>query len=124
MISLTFARVTVTGKWTNTAHCMRAVRRCQRKRLRADARTVCEITALTGFPTGEYDAHTMPSEPRPPAADEAGVRRGRCPTCAHPASWNGNPQRPFCSLTCRLIDLGLWLDERYVVPDEPPDDVR
>jgi endogenous inhibitor of DNA gyrase (YacG/DUF329 family) len=34
--------------------------------------------------------------------------------------WRDNPQRPFCSLTCRLIDLGRWLDERYRVP--PPDD--
>jgi endogenous inhibitor of DNA gyrase (YacG/DUF329 family) len=40
----------------------------------------------------------------------------RCPTCAKPTSWQGNSQRPFCSLTCRLIDLGGWLDERYRVP--------
>jgi endogenous inhibitor of DNA gyrase (YacG/DUF329 family) len=30
-------------------------------------------------------------------------------------AWAGNPHRPFCSLTCRLIDLGVWLDERYRV---------
>ena len=36
----------------------------------------------------------------------------------------GNPQRPFCSFTCRLIDLGLWLNEGAVVPGEAPDDVR
>jgi len=42
--------------------------------------------------------------------------------------WTGNPHRPFCGLTCRLIDLGGWLDERYRVagetlPEElPPDD--
>jgi hypothetical protein len=94
-----------------------------------------KITALTAFATGEYDAHTMPcepegmmvSEPDPSAAGEAQVpreRRGRCPTCARPTSWRGNPQRPFCSFTCRLIDLGVWLDEGYVVPGEPPDDVR
>jgi endogenous inhibitor of DNA gyrase (YacG/DUF329 family) len=34
--------------------------------------------------------------------------------------WRGNPDRPFCSLTCRLVDLGLWLDERYRIA--PPDD--
>jgi len=51
-----------------------------------------------------------------------------CPACGARAAWRGNPQRPFCSLTCRLIDLGQWLDERYRVagdplPDElPPDD--
>jgi endogenous inhibitor of DNA gyrase (YacG/DUF329 family) len=33
--------------------------------------------------------------------------------------WRGNRQRPFCSLTCRLIDLGGWLDERYrIAPSE------
>jgi endogenous inhibitor of DNA gyrase (YacG/DUF329 family) len=41
-----------------------------------------------------------------------------CPTCRAKAAWHGNPHRPFCSLTCRLLDLGLWLDERYRVPDE------
>ena len=51
-------------------------------------------------------------------------RQVRCPTCRRLSTWTGNPQRPFCSLTCRLIDLGVWLDERYVVRGEPPDDVR
>jgi endogenous inhibitor of DNA gyrase (YacG/DUF329 family) len=51
------------------------------------------------------------------AADEADrAPRGRgvsCPSCGDHAAWVGNPHRPFCSLTCRLIDLGVWLDERY-----------
>ena len=50
---------------------------------------------------------------------------GTCPTCRAPTAWHGNTHRPFCSRICRLIDLGLWLDERYWVPneaesDEPP----
>ncbi|MBM4442949.1 MAG: DNA gyrase inhibitor YacG [Candidatus Rokubacteria bacterium] len=49
-----------------------------------------------------------------PAAPAAG--RVRCPTCGAGTSWQDNPQRPFCSLTCRLIDLGGWLDERYRIP--------
>jgi endogenous inhibitor of DNA gyrase (YacG/DUF329 family) len=32
--------------------------------------------------------------------------------------WKDNPNRPFCSLSCRLIDLGIWLDERYRIPGE------
>lgn len=40
----------------------------------------------------------------------------RCPRCGAGREWTGNPHRPFCSLACRLIDLGLWLDERYRVP--------
>jgi endogenous inhibitor of DNA gyrase (YacG/DUF329 family) len=40
----------------------------------------------------------------------------RCPQCGARGAWQGNPHRPFCSLTCRLIDLGVWLDERYRIP--------
>lgn len=36
-----------------------------------------------------------------------------CPGCGRRNPWSGNPQRPFCSLECRLLDLGRWLDERY-----------
>ena len=39
-----------------------------------------------------------------------------CPTCGLEGPWHGNPARPFCSLECKLIDLGVWLDERYRVP--------
>ena len=28
---------------------------------------------------------------------------------------------PFCSERCRLLDLGNWLDERYVVPTADDD---
>ncbi len=43
-------------------------------------------------------------------------RHVHCPRCGAPCEWTGNPHRPFCSLECRLIDLGAWLDERYRVP--------
>jgi hypothetical protein len=49
--------------------------------------------------------------------------RGRdvtCPTCGGSTSWAGNPHRPFCSLSCRLIDLGVWLDERYRIAGRQP----
>jgi uncharacterized protein len=45
-----------------------------------------------------------------------------CPTCRSAAPWQGNPNRPFCSLSCRLIDLGVWLDERYRIPDDERED--
>jgi endogenous inhibitor of DNA gyrase (YacG/DUF329 family) len=44
-----------------------------------------------------------------------------CPTCQRATEWHGNAHRPFCSLSCRLIDLGVWLDERYRIPAEPRD---
>ena len=46
-------------------------------------------------------------------------RLPRCPQCQTPVRWDRNRHRPFCSLECRLIDLGLWLDERYRVEGEP-----
>ena len=60
--------------------------------------------------------------------EPAAGRQVRCPRCGNAIAWEGNPHRPFCGLTCRLIDLGRWLDERYRVagdalPEElPPDD--
>jgi uncharacterized protein len=91
------------------------------------------VPTLTRFASDEYDAREMPSDsegtmvsdPDPSAAGDVNQpqeRRGSCPTCRRPAPWRDNPQRPFCSFTCRLIDLGVWLDEGYVVTDDAPDD--
>jgi len=33
----------------------------------------------------------------------------------------GNPDRPFCSPKCRLIDLGRWAGEDYRIPGEKID---
>ena len=74
-----------------------------------------EVPRLTGFAADEYDARTMPSEREGmivAAPDQRGV------------SWQDNPQRPFCSLACRLVGLGPWPDEVYAVRTGPPDDVR
>ena len=37
----------------------------------------------------------------------------RCPMCGKPVSWKGNPNRPFCSERCKLLDLDNWLSGRY-----------
>ena len=66
-------------------------------------------------------------EAHPPAAMSAArenlrERRGTCSICGSSARWQPNPHRPFCSLTCRLVDLGVWLDEGYrILPDERRD---
>jgi endogenous inhibitor of DNA gyrase (YacG/DUF329 family) len=52
---------------------------------------------------------------RPGAAGKAPARRPKCPICGKPRA---DDYRPFCSKHCADIDLGRWLDGRYVVPGE------
>ena len=40
--------------------------------------------------------------------------RLQCPTCKKPVK-NGDPDFPFCSDRCRLIDLGKWASGEYVI---------
>ena len=42
----------------------------------------------------------------------------KCPICRHAVIWQGNPNRPFCSERCRLIDLGNWATGQYSLPAE------
>jgi uncharacterized protein len=44
------------------------------------------------------------------------MQYAQCPHCGRELTWYRNPHRPFCSLSCRLIDLGGWLDERHRIP--------
>jgi len=47
-----------------------------------------------------------------------------CPAVRTVTAWHGNANRPFCSLTCRPIGLGRWLDERYrIEPGRAEDNV-
>jgi hypothetical protein len=38
----------------------------------------------------------------------------RCPICKIPVE-RSSPEFPFCSGRCRLLDLGNWASERYVI---------
>lgn len=46
----------------------------------------------------------------------------RCPICKKEVPFEGNPDRPFCSDRCKLIDLDNWLSERYRVSSPVEDD--
>lgn len=50
----------------------------------------------------------------------------RCPICRKPVD-PAAELAPFCSERCKLIDLGNWASERYVIStpslEEVPDDV-
>ena len=41
-----------------------------------------------------------------------------CPRCATHTAWQDNPNKPFCSARCKLIDLGAWANEDYKVAAE------
>ena len=45
-----------------------------------------------------------------------------CPICKEPVvlDKDKNPYLPFCSERCRTIDLGAWLDEKYVIESDEP----
>jgi endogenous inhibitor of DNA gyrase (YacG/DUF329 family) len=51
----------------------------------------------------------------------------KCPICKKEVALT-NPEMPFCSERCRLIDLGNWASEKYVIAtplspgDKEPDD--
>lgn len=50
-----------------------------------------------------------------------------CPTCTQKVAWIPEESyRPFCSERCKLIDLGEWATEGYVIPekDSNPDQVE
>jgi len=58
----------------------------------------------------------------------------QCPICRRPTDSETDADFPFCSERCRLVDLGNWASEKYVVSspvfeeeesgDEPPDPPR
>jgi endogenous inhibitor of DNA gyrase (YacG/DUF329 family) len=49
----------------------------------------------------------------------------KCPICKKETKL-GDPEFPFCTERCRLLDLGNWASEKYVIstpvrPEELPD---
>ena len=40
-----------------------------------------------------------------------------CPICKRPTDSDRDAEFPFCSERCRLLDLGAWASEKYVVSD-------
>lgn len=44
----------------------------------------------------------------------------KCPTCGRETEYAPtNPWRPFCSERCKLIDLGAWANDEYLIEGEP-----
>jgi uncharacterized protein len=38
-----------------------------------------------------------------------------CPICKKPTDSEANADFPFCSERCKLLDLGNWASEKYVI---------
>jgi len=41
--------------------------------------------------------------------------KASCPICKKPTDSDAHTEFPFCSERCRLLDLGNWASERYVI---------
>jgi endogenous inhibitor of DNA gyrase (YacG/DUF329 family) len=46
----------------------------------------------------------------------------RCPICSKPTDSEASPEFPFCSERCKLLDLGNWSSEKYVISEPAIDD--
>lgn len=44
----------------------------------------------------------------------------KCPICGRETEYStANPYRPFCSERCKMIDLGAWANDEYLIEGEP-----
>jgi hypothetical protein len=41
----------------------------------------------------------------------------QCPICRKPTDSQSNSDFPFCSERCKLLDLGAWASEKYVISE-------
>jgi endogenous inhibitor of DNA gyrase (YacG/DUF329 family) len=41
----------------------------------------------------------------------------QCPICRRPTDSDKDADFPFCSERCKLLDLGAWASEKYVVTE-------
>lgn len=47
----------------------------------------------------------------------------KCPICKKTVEVRkNNPFLPFCSERCKMVDLGKWLDGKYVIVEDPESD--
>lgn len=46
----------------------------------------------------------------------------KCPYCNNDTTWEENPNRPFCSERCKLLDLGKWASGEYVIESDLKDE--
>ncbi|MFL6447786.1 MAG: DNA gyrase inhibitor YacG [Bryobacteraceae bacterium] len=47
----------------------------------------------------------------------------RCPICGKAVD-SSDPNMPFCSDRCRVVDLGNWASEKYSIPGNRPTELE
>ncbi|MGK0367457.1 MAG: endogenous inhibitor of DNA gyrase (YacG/DUF329 family) [Thermoproteota archaeon] len=53
------------------------------------------------------------------------VLKVKCPECDVEFNYYSSENRPFCTEKCRMVDLGLWLNQGYSLPsNEPIDEIE
>jgi endogenous inhibitor of DNA gyrase (YacG/DUF329 family) len=45
-----------------------------------------------------------------------------CPICRKPTDSDAHAEFPFCSERCKLLDLGAWASEKYVISEPAIDE--
>jgi uncharacterized protein len=45
------------------------------------------------------------------------LRQIQCPICKKSVDFLADPQGPFCSSRCKMVDLGKWLGEEYLISE-------
>jgi uncharacterized protein len=48
--------------------------------------------------------------------------RWQCPICRRPTDSDKDADFPFCRERCKLLDLGAWASEKYVVSESVIDE--
>ncbi len=43
--------------------------------------------------------------------------KASCPICRKPTDSESSADFPFCGERCRLLDLGNWASERYIISE-------
>lgn len=46
----------------------------------------------------------------------------KCPHCGKVVDYENNPWRPFCSKSCKILDLWNWFYEKYSIKVEEVDE--
>jgi endogenous inhibitor of DNA gyrase (YacG/DUF329 family) len=46
----------------------------------------------------------------------------RCPICKKSTDSDAHAEFPFCSERCKLLDLGAWASEKYVISEPAVDE--